>query len=194
MSIAFKGYAIVSADGFIADEAGEMPDSLRFDADWRYFQAALDAADLTLLGRHTHEAAPNKKERRRLVVSRGVRAMLQENACTWWVNSDDVAPTSAATVVAGSKATVAVVGGTGVFSWILDDVGFQEFHLSIAHDVRLGSGRPLLDDAVSLEDAIGKLEAKTLSLGERRWLDQGAGLELLIFSGRHPDGEDEEVG
>ena len=194
MSIAFKGYAIVSADGFIADEAGDMPDSLRFDADWRYFQAALDAADLTLLGRHTHEAAPNRKERRRLVVSRGVRAMLQENARTWWVNSDDVASTSAVTVVAGSKATVAVVGGTGVFSWILDDVGFDAFHLSIAHHVRLSSGRPLLDGADTLEDAIDKLKAKNLSLGERRWLDQGSGLELLIFTGQHPDTEQESVG
>ena len=29
-----------------------MPDALRFDADWAYFQAALDAADVTLLGQN----------------------------------------------------------------------------------------------------------------------------------------------
>ena len=61
-SLAFAGYAIVSADGFIADDDGHMPDSLKFEADWAYFQAALDRADITLIGRLTHEAAPNVKK------------------------------------------------------------------------------------------------------------------------------------
>jgi len=182
MTIIFKGYAIVSADGFIADAAGVMPDVLRIDADWAHFQAALDAADVTLLGRHTHEAAPNVKQRRRLVVSRRVRAMLRDEDGAWWVNSDHVTPASAATVVAGSTANVAVVGGTGVFSWILDDVGYKEFHLSVAHHVRLGAGRPLLDGADGFDDAVETLRDHSLILERRRWLDKDAGLELLIFS------------
>ncbi|MEM7045037.1 MAG: hypothetical protein AAF543_19690, partial [Pseudomonadota bacterium] len=153
MDITFKGYAVVSADGFIADRSGRMPDSLRFEADWAYFQAALDAADLTLLGRHTHEAAPNLKERRRLVVSRGVRAVIQEGPSTWWVNPTEVTPATAVVVVAGTSADVAVVGGTGVFGWVLDEGGYQEFHLTIARHVELGAGRPLFDEVSCLDDA-----------------------------------------
>ena len=158
-----------------------MPDALRFDADWTYFQAALDAADVTMLGRHTHEAAPNVKGRRRLVVSRGVRAVIQEDARTWWVNSEDVAPASAVAAVAGAAADTAVVGGTGVFSWILEESGFEEFHLSLAHHVMLGAGRPLFEDINGLDAAITKLAGKGLETEERFWFDEEAGLELLIL-------------
>jgi dihydrofolate reductase len=180
MGIVFKGYAVVSTDGFIADDQGRMPEALRFEPDWVYFQAALNAADLTLLGRHTHEAAPNAR-RRRLVVSRGVRAVIQENASTWWVNPKEVTPTSAAVVVSGSDAIVAVVGGTGVFGWIHDEAGYDEFHLSLAHRVRLGAGRTLFDDVDDLDAAIAKLEMGGLTVVERSWLDREEELELLTF-------------
>ncbi|MGI9509663.1 MAG: hypothetical protein ACR2QJ_09995 [Geminicoccaceae bacterium] len=184
MTIEFKGYAIASADGFIADDQGKMPDALRFEADWAYFQAALDAADLTLLGRHTHEAAPNIKRRLRLVVSRRVRAVMQEDASTWWVNPSEVTPVSAITVVSGSKAKVAVVGGTGVFDWILNEGVFRAFHLSIAHHVRLGAGRPLFGDTDSIDGALASLETSGLTLESRSWLDREAGLELVVLRRR----------
>jgi dihydrofolate reductase len=184
MEIGFKGYAVVSADGFIADDRGRMPDTLRFEADWAYFQTALDAVDVTLLGRHTHEAAPNVKRRRRLVVSRGVCAVIQENAWTWWANPREVTPESAIAAVSPSAVTVAVVGGTGVFGWVLQEGGYREFHLSVAHHVRLGAGRPLFDDAGDLDVAIAKLEGGDLSVRQRSWLDQEAGLELLVFQHR----------
>ena len=181
MEIRFKGYAVASADGFIADDGGRMPDSLRFEADWDYFQTALDAADVTLLGRHTHEEAPNVKRRRRLVVSRGVRAVMRENTTTWWVNPKEITPASAVVMVAGTTADVAVVGGTRVFDWILDEDGYDEFHLSVAHNVRIGAGRPLFDDAGDLRTAIAKLEEAGLTVRQRSWFDRNAGLELLIF-------------
>ncbi len=185
MTITFKGYAIASADGFIADDHGRMPDALRFDKDWAYFQAALDGADITLLGRHTHEAAPNAKRRRRLVVSRGVRAVIQEDVRTWWVNSEDVAPESAIAAVAGATADVAVVGGTGVFSWILEECGFEEFHLTVAHRAKLGAGRPLFEGIDGLDTAIAKLEMEGLTVSQQSWFDEEAGLELLVL--RRPD-------
>jgi len=182
MAIKFKGYAIISADGFIADAEGHMPDTLRFDADWSYFQSALDAADITLLGRHTHEAAPNIKGRRRLVVSRGVRAVIQEGPHTWWVNPKDVTPASAVAVVVGTDATVAVVGGTGVFRWVLESGDYREFHLTIAHHVRLGTGKPLVDDVDSVDHVLATLKANGLKTKSRTWMDETKGLELSLFA------------
>ena len=44
MTLTIVGHAIVSADGMIADRHHRTPPELRNDADWRRFQAALDAA------------------------------------------------------------------------------------------------------------------------------------------------------
>ena len=81
--IEIHGYAIVSRDDRIADFSGAMPDSLRNDADWAYFQAGLDAADWVALGRASHAAAPNPKRRRRLVVSRSARGLESRDDGVW---------------------------------------------------------------------------------------------------------------
>ena len=67
-SVIVEGHAIVSVDGMIAAADGSMPPALRNEADWRIFQAALDAAVLVVLGRLGHERNPNPG-RKRLVLS-----------------------------------------------------------------------------------------------------------------------------
>src|SRR5258705_11303055 len=79
-----NGHAIVSADGRIAGADGRVPASLRNDADWALFQAALDAAAVTVVGRLGHEANPNRKGRNRLVLSTSVRSIERRGDATWW--------------------------------------------------------------------------------------------------------------
>lgn len=165
-----------------------MPKSLCFDADWAHFRAALWHADLMMLGRHTHELSPNLTNRPRLVASRGVRAVIQENAVTWWVNPKEVTPASAVAAVAGSHATVLVAGGTGVYSWVLSQATYHAFHLSVARKVKLGTGTPLLDGVDDLERLISAFKAKGLDLQETSWLDGEAAVELLTF--RRSEAED----
>ena len=110
-----------------------------------------------------------------------MRAVIQENGSTWWVNPREVAPASAVAAVVGTEAAVAVVGGTGVFSWILEEGGYDAFHLSVAHEFRLGAGRPLFDEAPDFEAAVSRLNAKGLHAWPRTWLDENAGLELMSF-------------
>lgn len=188
MTITFKGYAIVSADGLIADDKGCMPEALCFEADWAHFRSELDQADIMLLGRHTHELSPNVTGRRRLVVSRGVRAVIQENEATWWVNPKEVTPAAAVAVVMGTEAKVAVAGGTGVYGWILEESSYDVFQLSVAHNSRLGSGRPLFDNIENLDGIFAIFETKGLHAVERFWLDEAAALELLTFRRRSDDG------
>ena len=40
-----EGYAIVSEDGMVANAAGIMPDSLKFEADQRFFERGLDGVE-----------------------------------------------------------------------------------------------------------------------------------------------------
>src|SRR5258708_17292249 len=70
-----EGYAIVSADGMLADAAGIMPAELKFDADQRFFEQGLDGVDAVVHGRHSHERQPHSHLRRRLVVTRRVPAL-----------------------------------------------------------------------------------------------------------------------
>ena len=49
------GFAIVSADGMIADADRVMPQSLKHEADHLFFEKALAEADLILHGRQSHE-------------------------------------------------------------------------------------------------------------------------------------------
>src|ERR1051326_7715880 len=82
-----EGYAIVSEDGMLADDAGVMPDSLKFEADRKFFERGLDWVDVVVHGRHSHEQQPRSNLRRRLVVTRQVPAIAAdpsyERALLW---------------------------------------------------------------------------------------------------------------
>jgi hypothetical protein len=134
------GYAIVSADDRIADAAGIFPDALKSDADWRTFQAELDRAALSLLGRASHDAAPNPRRRRRLVVSGSV-AGLVERPDAWWLNPADVPLVEALARLLPDGGRVAVPGGQGVFDLVRAGVGFTGFHLTRNIAVTLPGGR-----------------------------------------------------
>ena len=177
----FEGYAVASADGLIADADGQMPESLKFDGDWDYFQAALDRSDVTLIGRHTHEAAPNIKKRRRLVFSSRACGLTKADETTFWIDPAKTDPHAAIAEISGRNAKVAVVGGRGVFDWVLSNAGFSAFHLSVAREVRLKHGQRIFKDAPDLESAVALLEAKGLGLSQSVWLDRDAGLELLVY-------------
>ena len=175
------GYAIASADGLIADARGVMPPALKLDADQRHFRRALDGSDLTVLGRLTHEAAPNVRRRRRLVVSRRVAGFVREDEVTFRCDPGAVGLGAALARLVGPDGRVAVVGGTAVFDAVLDDPGYTAFHLSVARSVRLGTGRPLFTGADSLEAAVERLAAHGLTPVRREWLDRAADLELTVY-------------
>ncbi len=64
-----EGHAIVSADDRIADASGAIPPGLQVEADWNRFQRELDRASVVALGRLSHQAYPNLRNRNRLVLS-----------------------------------------------------------------------------------------------------------------------------
>src|SRR5439155_20697248 len=61
-----EGYAIVSADGMIANAEGVMPDALKIEADQRLFHASLDHAGALAHGRHSQETDARAPQRRRV--------------------------------------------------------------------------------------------------------------------------------
>lgn len=133
------GHAIVSADGMIADAAGEMPPELRNDADFALFQAALDQASVVVLGSIGHRRHPNPGRRRLVFTSRVTK-----------LTADEADPLAAfcnpGTMVLGNvlremdvaDGVIAVTGGRMVFDHFLPL--FDEFLLAEANGFVLPGG------------------------------------------------------
>ena len=58
-----EGFVIVSADGMLANADGVMPDELKFEGDKRFFNAALDSAELIVHGRRFNFSARERAHR-----------------------------------------------------------------------------------------------------------------------------------
>jgi hypothetical protein len=173
------GYAIVSRDDRIAGADGVLPDSLKNEADWAYFQAELGRADWILLGRASHEATPNLKRRRRVVVSRSANGLEQRVDAVWW-NPRDLPWAQAAAILAPRGARVAVPGGQVPFDLFLAE-GFAAFHLSRATRVGLPGGRGVFSACERGETAEALLARAGLKPEPTRTIDAVEGVTLTVW-------------
>lgn len=183
MSHRLHGHAIVSADDRIADAEGRFSDALRCEADWVRFQAALDRTALSLIGRASHEAAPNVKGRLRLIVSRQVRGLVRR-ADGWWWNPADLSLAEALARVLPEGGDVGVPGGQAVYD-LVGAAGFATFHLARARRVGLPGGRGLFAACEQGVPAEEVLSAGGLVADPPVLLDAAAEVELTVW--RRPD-------
>ena len=139
--VVIVGHAIVSADGMISAADGTMPASLRNDADWRRFQAALDESVLVVLGREGHRRHGNSG-RRRLVFTGAVAAIAPdpEDASATLYNPAGATLADLFAHLGIAQGTVAVTGGTRVFDAFLPL--YDRFELAEANTAALPGGRP----------------------------------------------------
>ena len=136
-----EGYAIMCLNGAIADATGAMPDSLKLEADQDFLEKALDCAAIVVHGRMSHEGQPNSPKRRRLVLTRRVKALAPDpdntNARFW--NPAGASLEAACAAVGCRAGRVAVLGGPEAYSHFLE-IGYDSFYLSCADKVRLNGG------------------------------------------------------
>jgi hypothetical protein len=177
--IEIHGYAIVSANDCIADSHGATPQSLRNEADWTYFQRELDRAGLVALGRLGHEANPNIRGRRRLVLSSAARGLEQRDDAWWW-HPAEISWREAAAKLLPNGGFVAVPGGQPVFDLFMA-IGYQAFHLSRAHGVFLEGGRSVFADCDRGLTAEAVLSGAGLRSGAEEIIDAAAHVTLTIW-------------
>lgn len=168
-----EAYVVVSDDDKLADHTGAFPDALKNDAEWTFFQDGLDRADVTILGRRSHEATPNHRARRRLVMTRHPEKQPAEDNVIYW-NPEDTSLQQALSAFGNDMTHLAVVGGQAVFDYFL--IGphrYTVFHLSRVHGVTLPGGigvfKGVEDDGMAAEDV---LYAAGYTPSERRSLDK----------------------
>ncbi|HUC10310.1 MAG TPA: hypothetical protein VL985_07770 [Stellaceae bacterium] len=162
----------------IADAAGIMPDTLKFEADLRFFEHGLDGVDVVVHGRHSHERQPRSFLRRRLILTRRVPGIApepsNEKALFW--NPAGASFEQALAALGTSDARIAVIGGTDVFGMFLDC--YDVFYLSRAPDVRLPGGR-LVFPEVAMHTPEEVLASHGLHRGWQKVLDPGKGLVVV---------------
>lgn len=125
-----EGYAVVGDNDRIADAAGEMPDNLKNDAEWKFFQDGLDAADVTALGRRSNDVTPNHRQRRRLVMTRSVSGVERNGLFVFW-NPEGASLEAALAAFDCTVSHLAVAGGRDVFDYFLTGPHrYTVFHLS----------------------------------------------------------------
>ncbi len=177
-----EGYAIVSADGKIADGNGVMPDTIRNDADQRFLQAELDRAAVVVHGRHSHEGGPRSALRKRIIVTRQIASIAPDpsypNAVLW--NPGGATFAEAIAAVGAGDGTIAIIGGTEVFGLFLPL--YDAFHLTRAAHARIPGGRPLFPDRGLQETPEDVLAHQGLKAGPRRDIDAAAGVTLTTWS------------
>jgi dihydrofolate reductase len=177
-----EGHAIVSVDGMIADLAGAMPAALKNEADQESFSRGLDAADVVVHGRHSHEGHANSPRRLRLIATRGVATLgpdpTNPKALLW--NPAGASLDAACRALGIGEGVVAAIGGTEIFGLFLD-LGYDVFHLSRASGVRLPRGRPLFPE-VPARTPEEVLASRGLKPGPERVLDAGAGVTLVDWT------------
>jgi len=179
-----EGYAIVSADDRIADGSGEMPPTIRNDADQKFLQDELDRAAAVVHGRHSYEGGPGAARRKRLIMTRHVAMIAPDpshpNALLW--NPAGAALETALEALGVAAGIVAVIGGTEVFGLFLPF--YDAFHLSRAARAKIPGGRPLFPQVGALATAEDVLARHGLSPGPRRDLDAAAGVTLTTWERR----------
>jgi hypothetical protein len=172
-----EGYAIASADGMIADATGLMPDSLKIEADQRFYLEALDRVAVVAHGRLSHECQPDSHTRRRLILTRRVADLAPDpdnpNARLW--NPAGATLAEACAAVGCEGGTLAIAGGTEVFSLFLK-IGYDDFYLARAVEVRLPGGVPVFCQGRFGQPPEDVLRDAGLKPAESLWLDDEVSL------------------
>ena len=177
---AIHGYAIVSDDGMIATRDGAMPAALKNEADWRYFQAGLDLADLVLLGRKSHESHPDPR-RPRLVASTSVESLDKRSDAWWWNPSAMPLDRVLETILPGGG-RVAVPGGQGVFDLLSDACAFSYFHMARAVGVRMTNGHPIFSAIARGMTVESVLARSGMRPGPSSFIDPVAPVVLTVWT------------
>lgn len=180
-SSSIAGFAIISQDGMLADAHAEMPDSLKFEADQRFFERGLDAVDVVVHGRHSKEQFARSHLRQRLILTRRTPALAPHptNPKALYWNPAGASFGEALAALEAPHSKIGVIGGTEVFDLFLDL--FDVFHLTRVPGVLLPAGRPVFS-AVPSRRPEAVLAEHGMQPGPLRTLDAAHRLTLVSWT------------
>jgi dihydrofolate reductase len=167
-----EGYAIVSADGMIADGSG---------TDQRFLQREMDRAAVVVHGRHSHEGGPRAGDRKRIILTRQIASVAPDpshpHALLW--NPAGAKLEAAIAALGAADGTIAIIGGTDVFGVFLPL--YDAFHLTHAAHAKIPGGRPVFPEVGPQTTPQDVLARRGFRPGPRRDIDAAAGITLTTW-------------
>ncbi len=144
---AFTLAVVTSADGFIGRRPDEPPHLWASPEEQALFFADVAAADWSVMGRRTHEAA-DRPDRRRIVFSTAGGAGAWRRPTQLWIDPGALLPADLPGLVAGRHPLRRglILGGTRVHDWFLGHASIARVHLTV-EPVTFGTGLPLFSHA-----------------------------------------------
>jgi hypothetical protein len=157
-----------------------MPETLKFEADHRFFEHGLDTDDLVVHGRYSREEHARSALRRRLILTRhgpGLAAAGEMPQVFAW-NPEKLPFEAALSAFAAPVTRVGVIGGTDVFGLFLGR--YDVFFMTRAAGISLPGGRPVFPGVPALTpEAV--LARSGLVAGERLTLDAAHGVAVTAW-------------
>lgn len=179
-ALRIEGYVILSADGMLADASGVMPPQLKFDADQKFFEAALDRADLIVHGKNSFEDQLRSPLRTRIVLTRTVPALAPDRTnpkATLW-NPAGASFEDACRHAGVISGNAAIIGGPDVFGMFMDR--YDVFWLSQAHRLTIPDGTGGFP-GIPQRSPQHILAAHGLKAAETRVLDAERGVDVTAW-------------
>jgi len=174
--VRIEAFAIVSEDGMLTDAAGNIPPSLKLDADRHFFESGLDAADIVVQGRNSQDQLTHSATRHRLIVTARVPSIAPDPANSRAILWNPVGASfdEALSKFPSPNLSVAVIGGPRVFELFLDR--YDVFYLSRVAGVRLPGGLPIFGEPSRTPEAV--LAEYGLDNPEHELVDADKGLTI----------------
>ncbi|MDE0521778.1 MAG: hypothetical protein OXH79_07460 [Boseongicola sp.] len=168
---------VVSEDGFIARSVGEPPQAWASAEEQELFFLDVEAADWSIMGRHTHEAA-DRPDRRRIVFSSKVSGWRRPSQL--WLDPERLTPRMLPEQVCEVHALARglILGGTRVHDWFLAHRAINRVHLTV-EPVRFGSGLSVFSDARSA-DPVEEFTGRGFRVASEERLN-AAGTRFLVL-------------
>jgi hypothetical protein len=169
--LSIEGFAIVSANGMIADCDCLMPNSLKLDADQQFFENALDNAAILVHGRKSHEGQSKSHLRRRVLLTKAVKSFEPDPVTPnlWLWNPAGASLDEVCVALGVKEGVVAILGGTAAYDMFL--ARYSAFHLCRAGKVKIPDGTPVLSEVSRGCSPEEVLRRAGLTLEDRRLLD-----------------------
>ncbi len=176
----FTLLVVATADGFLGRHPGHSPAEWASAEEQALFLRAVDAADWSVMGRGTHQAA-FRPQRRRIVFSRSAPTPQWRTPVHLWLDPARLTPDALAALVASRRPMRdgLILGGGAIHDWFHAHRAIHAVSLTV-EPLRFGDGLPLFSDQRA-RDAVAAFTEKGYKIKAERTLN-AAGTRLVSLA------------